>query len=227
MGDLLTSLGVPGFLNVSLLVSASLLSVEAHSATVVIDFEALPDQTGQVCGPVCTTDPAQWIDKGFIIEGSDTVLNGSFPGGIVEGVGFAPMPADFGERSLVFCGTCGPIEITLRQQDGLTFDLLSFDQTASFPGGGDTWLVTGSLAGGGEVTTTFISSGDRTATFNSSWVNLESVTIAVAAERALDYRIDNIVVQVVPIPAAALLFASALGLLGLRCTRRAQQRSIH
>lgn len=187
----------------------------AAAAMVTIDFESLPDQTGQVCGPVCTTDPARWIDNGFLIEGSDDVANGSFPGGVVDpGLGFGVPPARFGQRSLFFCGTCGPLEFVLTQQNGQAFDLLSFDLTAAFPGGGDQWTVIGALARGGEVTALFRTGRDITVSFNSDWVGLESVTILAAAENALNYQLDNIVVTAVPIPAAVWLFGSALAALG-------------
>ena len=191
------------------------------AANVTIDFEALPDQTGLGCGPVCTSDPAQWIDKGFVIAGSDSVANGSFAGGVVSpGIGFAPDPSDFGMRSLLICGTCGPFELVLTQQNGQAFNLLSFDLTSAFPGGGDEWTITGAIAGGGDLVTTITTGADITAAFDATWVNLDSVTILAAADGALDYRLDNIVVTAVPIPAAVWLFSSALAGLGFVSQRK-------
>jgi len=193
----------------------SLFSTVANAATVTIDFESLPDQTGIECGPVCTSDPAQWTEHGFVLAASDTVDNGSFPGGVIApGTGFAPSPASFGDRSLLFCGTCGQATFVLTQQEGQAFDLHSFDQTAAFPGGGDVWTIIGNYAAGGTVSTNFITSGLRTATFGSEWAGLESVTIIANTDGALDYRLDNIVVSAVPVPAAVWLFGSALAGLG-------------
>jgi hypothetical protein len=87
--------------------------------------------------------------------------------------------------------------------------------------------VTGVLAGGGTITTTFISDATpsdgfgpnvdfEVFTFGAGWTNLIALEFQTSADSSAQFGYDNIVVNaasVVPVPAAVWLFGS--GLLGL------------
>ncbi len=102
---------------------------------------------------------------------------------------------------------------------GAVFDLLSFDISEVFFGVGDTVEFFGFTATGGVVNRT-ISIQSYTLdslVFDSTWTNLERLEAhAGASPSAL--ALDNIVVNIVPIPAAVWLFGSAL--VGLGWIRR-------
>lgn len=198
------------FLTVFLLASTAL-----NAASITVDFEAHPDQAGELCVPACTAEPAQWVDNGFVITGRELYPFGDpglFPGG-VTGAGTGIMPAEFGSGSLLLCGGCTTYELTISRESGGVFDLLSF-AVQTFFGSGGNWTVTGHLAAGGEVSTAYWpSEGVTTAVFDEAWVGLDKVTIQTADD-ALEYRLDNIATSVVPLPAAVWLFGSALAGLG-------------
>jgi hypothetical protein len=104
---------------------------------------------------------------------------------------------------------------------GAVFDLLSFDISEFFFGVGDTIEFFGFTATGGIVNRT-ISIQSYTLNsfvFDATWTNLERLEAhAGASPSAL--VLDNIVVNVVPIPASVWLFGSALA--GLGWVRRRQ-----
>ena len=83
--------------------------------------------------------------------------------------------------------------------------------------------VTGYYSGGGQVTqSVFVPVGPplfTTVSFDSSWSNLTLVEFGVS-DVVSGIVLDNVAVNVVPIPAAAWLFGSAL--LGLGWFRRKQ-----
>jgi len=60
----------------------------------------------------------------------------------------------------------------------------------------------------------FLAAGSHNITFGAEWAGLSEVYIHTHSE-GLAMSVDNIVVSVVPIPAAVWLFASGLGFLGL------------
>ena len=175
---------------------ATLVTITLPASAATIDFE---DTTG-----VATVLPV--ASNGFLFTGAGL----EFPialNSLQNGDGI----------SLVFCPGCS---ITFQQNAGLAFDLLNADLLNSSAGA---LTVTGNLAGGGTVQTLIPSETDfnfRNYSFDSSWSNLTSVVIQ-SDGGGVGAGIDNIAVNVVPIPAAAWLFASGLGLLGWLNRRQA------
>jgi hypothetical protein len=103
---------------------------------------------------------------------------------------------------------------TMGRTDGGTFSLLSWELGSSSPD--DEIHVTGYLAGGGQVNTTFTTSNFQTLSFSSEWQNLLSVEF----DPTVSMVFDDIAASVVPVPAAVWLFGSALA--GLGWIRRKQ-----
>jgi len=148
-----------------------------------------------------------------------------FPGFSVESNGFLfesgtgysfILSAD--SKGLAF-GLGGPY--TMTQVHGAVFDFLSLD-IGKCP---NCWTarvdITGHFAEGGSIETS-LQTGEflETFAFSSEWVGLERVEFFSDS-----ILIDNVALNVVPIPAAAWLFGSALaGLAGFRRYRGAPAR---
>jgi hypothetical protein len=142
---------------------------------------------------------------------------------VLQGGVFYPddnFPASNGTAVFGWCTACEYFgfydTVYMGLGDQQTFDLLSLDIGANgAPSSGFTVQLFGyygSEYGDGQVQTTF-TVGDAWDTYylDSAWQNLYSVEL-VAYTSALP-AIDNITINVVPIPAAVWLFASGLGLL--------------
>jgi hypothetical protein len=184
-----------------------------HAAPVLIDFE---DASG-AGGPEST----MLTTKGMVFDWS--VLSPSKPVFVDQGA------AGGGGIEMLFCGWCTIDEDTngtsLYAADGSLFGLTSFRfGSLNFSGNPPSpynGTVTGYLDGGGTVTQNFslaLGTSDLIS-FDGSWTGLVSVDIVVATvadgHQPFDaFAIDNVAVNVVPIPAAVWLFASGLGLLG-------------
>jgi hypothetical protein len=191
----------------SLLLSGVFLS-GVHAAPVLIDFE---DSSGGG-GPGST----MLTTKGMVFDWS--VLSPSLP--VVTTTGAAGGSGN----ELLFCGWCEDTNGTsLYASDGSLFGLTSFrfgslSGTTPSPYNG---TVTGYLNGGGTVTQNFsvaLGTSDLIS-FDGSWAGLVSVDIVAATladghQGFEAFAIDNVTVNVVPVPAAVWLFASGLGLLG-------------
>jgi hypothetical protein len=176
----------------------------AYSST-LIDFESQP-----VDGWVSGVGPV--IDNDFIL---DNVLE----------MGIADWG---GNKQVHWCtseATCGANQpVTVSNINGYNFDLLSLDFAEVENSTIGTFTFTGHLAAGGTVQTSIVNTdivySDGTGSmvtvlFDSSWSGLSSFDIGYALGIGFDVAaIDNIAVNVVPIPAAVWLFGSALAGLG-------------
>ncbi len=124
-----------------------------------------------------------------------------------------------GSAVFLWCGVpffdCENDLITLTHNDGGTFDLLSLDASMYAAPDGLT-SVTGYYAAGGSISTeiALVNGVWNTFNFDAQWSNLVSVGIEGEDGAAYNNVIDNVVANVVPIPAAVWLFGSGLGLLG-------------
>ena len=174
-----------------LIASILLLLGTTTVGAVTIDFE---DYTG----PSGTTAvPAQ--SNGFNFTGAGTTTP----------IAWALNLAGTAGWSLAFCPGC---TVTMTADSGAAFDLLSLDLLNT---GGNPIGFIGTYTAGGTVQTSLNASGSDfiNFSFDGQWAGLSSLEI-IGDFSSLGTGIDNIEVNVVPIPAAAWLFASALGLLG-------------
>ena len=125
----------------------------------------------------------------------------------------------------------GPPDLTplmMRQSSGLAFSLLSADiDFCSFPFScsANPSIITGYDSNGqiiAQQTTPGVYGTWTTVSFDGAWSNVHAVTFSVNVSQVgtASVALDNIVVDVVPIPAAAWLFGS--GLMALGWLRRKQ-----
>jgi len=187
----------------------------AFSATVNIDFE---DQTlGEVVG---FDDIAEiWFGSGtlevdgftFSAYGGDPFQGCCAEGSILTGDNTTQV------AGIHWSGTSldgfGPeTTVSFERADGTDFSLLDMDYFADSSGSFDLTVV-GYLDGAAVASSS-------TAFGTGGWLNVDAVTLHMVGNEVFfegfALEIDNISANVVPIPAAVWLFASALGLLGWR-----------
>jgi hypothetical protein len=109
-------------------------------------------------------------------------------------------------------------EFVLESASGAAFELMSMD-LASLYSNTDalSFVVLGTLAGGGNVFLAGTLSNFATQAFDASWTNLASVTVW-AADPSVSGAVDNINVRLLPEPTSLAL--AGLALLGLGALRR-------
>ena len=162
----------------------------ASAATITIDFNEL-----------AAVYPASTIDtKGYRFTAGSEGLGVGFNWG-PGGTGAMAMSGDGNTMELIYGGT---------------FSLESFDMR-TFSGFNENIVITGFFESGGEISTSLTITGSYAPDylFSDAWQDLASVQFDTTGV----LYIDNIVTvaNVVPVPAAAWLFGSALlGLVGLR-----------
>lgn len=197
------------------LCSVMLISLSANAATQTIDFEEL--SLGQAA-PAPAFGGGPLVSNGFSFSG--------FGFSVFESERWIVSVGENGTQSLglsLFGGRVDEVDpfvqFGFNRPDGLSFALIDIDFLATYVvGGADQGPVflTGALTGGGTV------SSETTAIGTGGWLAVDSVGFNVTGVapffvlQEFDFEVDNIVVSVVPIPAAVWLFASALGLLGFR-----------
>ena len=176
----------------------------ANAAPVTIDFQ---DGYNQVNGAID-------VPQGFTFESPNfMVVNTSGNGNSVIATGESGYPPDL-------------TPLLMRQSSGLAFSLVSADIdfcsfTFSCSAGPST--ITGYDSSGqivAQQTTPGVFGTWTTVTFDDAWSNVHAVTFSLNVSQVgtIGVALDNIVVDVVPIPAAVWLFGSAL--LGLGWLRR-------
>ena len=94
---------------------------------------------------------------------------------------------------------------------GYSFDLTSFDASSLYNAAG-VLTLNGTLAGGGSVSQNINLTSDLTTINVTGMDGLSSLDFTFDGQFA-PFDIDNITVNVIPIPAAVWLFGSAMGLL--------------
>jgi hypothetical protein len=115
----------------------------------------------------------------------------------------------------MFWGANGAVStLTLSADSGLRFSIASLDASSLYNAAG-TLTLTGTKAGGGTVSQVLNLNGDI------SSYNVTGLGLVTSLDLSYDgstfsapYDVDNINLNVVPIPAAVWLFGSGLGMLG-------------
>jgi hypothetical protein len=165
-------------------------TVTANAETVTVDFNEFPTVFGE----------SSFDSKGFRFTSDGSIVSlGNFLGS-TRGTSLAML----GGNDMALLG------------DG-TFSLESFVMTRLLGAVGDV-VVIGNFKSGGQISTTLSFPSTFNFEFGETWQGLTSVEFN-SANNSLFY-IDDIVTNVVPIPAAAWLFGSALA--GLGWLRRKQ-----
>lgn len=176
------------------------LSGTVQAGTVVLDFEEFPDYG------IYNTVTTQGFQ--FVVENGSQVVHGHISKDILW-TGQSSVDATRGT--------------TLTQLNGNPFSLLEFDlhylNDVLSPSASIDLVLTGYKASGGTVETTI--SGPVLTSINiqlAGFTDLSAVWIDLIGDQiSANYpvvHLDNFVVTPVPVPAAAWLFGSALGLLG-------------
>ncbi|MGD2052778.1 MAG: VPLPA-CTERM sorting domain-containing protein [Gammaproteobacteria bacterium] len=197
------------------IVVCSLVAAALPAGAAVIDFETLKHDDGGV-----NNIDSPYIEAGYIIQDPGVEQGGDNNAFAVYGT---DNPNFSGSTALYNRAVNGVTSVS--RQDGAAFNLFSIDLAelngnVTYP---SVLSVTfeGLFTGGGVVTQTFQLDGDafgaETFVFNG-FNNLASVTWM---QETPFHQFDNIVVNAVPVPAAAWLFAS--GFLGLAGVARRKQ----
>jgi hypothetical protein len=178
-----------------------LSSIVARATTITVDFE----------------------EAGFpnFSTGSNVVSRGFEFTHHLDGVSPEYWPYDYGSDSaggLFYCPGC---VATMEHTEGKIFSLHALDLSNISAFVEDRSITfTGYFASGGSISTELTATTDETNwtnyTFSSDWQNLVSLEFGALYPPAIYTAIgfDNVVVTVVPIPAAVWLFGSALAGLG-------------
>jgi hypothetical protein len=194
-----------GTLGAALLLTAQ----TAGAASVTIDFDAQPTFFGL----------STHLEDGFTLtsnqpDGTLIDNNNLVRGGIGA-------PGTGSDSLALFWGANGAVSsLTLVNDLSLPFDLVSFEASSLYNPAGTLTLI-GTLAGGGVVNQLITLTSDLETYSVPGLTGLAALTFEYdGASFAAPYDIDNIQLNVVPIPGAVWLLGSALLLLGRRLRQR-------
>jgi len=188
-----------------------LLSQSVFAAPVTIDFEnTLPTVWGLSSYQQDGFTVSSNVPSGTLIDDNNTVRGnlGFFSGGT--------------DSQTMFWGANGSQStLSLSGDNGEVFDLLGLDASSLYNFSG-ALVLTGTLSGGGTVIQTLMLNSDLTSYLVSGMDGLSGLSLSFdGAGYAPPFDLDNIELNVIPVPGAVWLFASALGFLGWR-RKRAQ-----
>jgi hypothetical protein len=190
-----------------------LFSLPLSAATITFEEFSIGDTTvvtGPVGQPIGTLETQGYLFTGLGFSGAVAPNEGE-PGRVVAG----NSGSNAWGASFFFPGldSFGPIaQLSMSRVDGLPFAIQSIDIFYDAGPGQSFTQTTGTVFGGATADlSTPIGTGD--------WLNLEVIRFEAIGDGfgfggVVTAEIDNIAVDVVPIPAAAWLFGSALAGLG-------------
>jgi hypothetical protein len=195
-----------GGINMRLLPVAMLFfCAAAQSAVVTIDFES------------ATESYLPYQENNFFFH-----ADGGIASGIAEGQNLRNafgFPGTASATKHVFWGqddqTGGSLSMVVPLT--MTFDLLAIDAAFADASGVGILEIIGMPGNGGGAITRFVQLSNDIATYDLSGLGLTGlvgVDFVTDISIAVPYELDNVVVNAVPIPAAAWLFGSALAALG-------------
>ena len=195
------------------ILAAGMFSATAHAAPVTIDFdEDLPTffglETWQENGMSLTSNQPD----GTLVDNNNLVRANLFA------------PGTGNNTQSLFFGANGAVSTITMTSDDPTkvFSLLSFESSSLYNAAG-TMTVTGFFNGGGSTSQVINLTSDLAAFNITGMTGLSSVVFSFdGSVFSAPYDLDNISIDLVPIPAAVWLMASGLGLLGAMRRRRAR-----
>jgi len=183
---------------------ALLATGTAQAANVTVDFDStLPTYVGLSSYSEDGFTLSSNVPDGTLIDDNNTVRAniGIFGGGT-------------NSQSLFFGENGSNSVITVSNDNGYGFGLVSLDASSLYNFAGELTL-TGSLAQGGTVTQVLTLNSNISTYAIAGMTGLNGLTISFdGAAYSAPYDLDNIVMSVVPVPAAVWLFGSALAGMG-------------
>ncbi len=176
-----------------------LASLSANSSIVVLDFEGVvPDNNN-------TGALGYYYEDGFLL----TTPQGY---GVILGQGY-----DGSDYTSTFAWLVPNEQPVLTHESDKSFSLLSLEVGALYEENFPQYItVVGNPISGSILTAELLIGGDsmQEYSFGSEWSSLVDLTFSSSGSGTSLGLLDNIKLNVVPIPAAVWLFASGLGLLG-------------
>lgn len=181
-----------------------LLFVGGAAQAIVVDFDSTP--------PTYFTESAVYSEDGFTLMSNtdSTIIDDN---NLVRAALVAPGTGTNSQS--MFWGENGSTStISIVNDLGSQFDLVRLDVSSLFNAAGELTL-TGTYQGGSQVSQVLTLTSSLTTYNIAGFTNIVSLDISFdGSTYAAPYDMDNIKMNIVPVPAAIWLFVSSLGLLG-------------